>query len=190
MVNKLIQTLGKHILDEITIRQLSIESNTPYTSTLRYIKENKDLFNIKKKGNIKLISLNILDNITKNYLIISERKECEEFIKKNPEYKILKDKDDNYSLILFGSRAEKKERKHSDIDLCIINKQNIDFSKFELLTKLEINPIFLKEEEFEAMLKSNEHNLAHEIIRKHIILNGQEHFWNLIWKNITKINPK
>ena len=184
---KLIQILGKNLNNEITIRQLSKESKVPYTTTHRLVKNNKGIFIINQKGNIKLVSLNVKDNITKNYLILAERKEAEFFIKKQPSFKVLKEElpKGEYSLILFGSRAEGTSRVKSDIDLCIINKdgkKNIKFSKFELLFKLDINPIYLKDSEFKQMLEE-EHNLAKEIIKKHVILYGEEYFWNLIWKN-------
>ncbi|MBU0666184.1 MAG: nucleotidyltransferase domain-containing protein [Nanoarchaeota archaeon] len=185
---KLIQTLGKNLNNQIPIRQLSKESKIPYTTTYRLIKNNKDIFIIDKKGNIKLCSLNLKDNITKIYLILSERKEAEQFFNKNPKFKVLKKEipSGDYSLILFGSRAEGKQREKSDIDLCVINKdgkKNISFSKFELLFKLEINPIYLKDKEFKQMLTEEEQNLAKEIVKKHIILYGEECFWNLIWNN-------
>ena len=121
-------------------------------------------------------------------MILAERKEAESLFDKNPQLKILKKEipSGEYTLILFGSRAEEKQREKSDIDLCIINKdgkKNIKFSKFELLFKIEINPIYLKETEFKEMLKEKEQNLAKEIMNKHIILYGEEDYWNLIWKN-------
>jgi len=185
---KLVQTLGKNINNEIPIRQLSKESKVPYTTAHRVVKNNKNLFNITQKGNIKLVSLNLKDNITKNYLILAERKETESFTKKQPQFKVMKDElpTGDFSLILFGSRAEGGGREKSDIDLSIINKdgkKNINFSKFELLFKVEINPIYLSNKEFKQMLKEEEQNLAKEIIKKHIILYGEEYFWNLIWKN-------
>lgn len=184
---KLINVLGKNFGEQITIRELSKLSKVPYTTTYRLIKNNISLFSIDQKGNIKLISLNDEDEIVKNHLIISERKISEDFLKKNPEYKILQNDlpKEKFSLILFGSRAEGKHREKSDVDLCIINKKghkNMNFSKFNLLFKKEINPIFLKDKEFKIMLKENDHNLANEIIKKHIILYGEEYFWNLIWK--------
>ena len=33
------------------------------------------------------------------------------------------------------------------------------------------------------MLKEKEHNVGKEILKKHIILYGEEYFWNLVWKN-------
>jgi len=185
---KLVQTLGKNINNEIPIRQLSKESKVPYTTAHRLVKNNRNLFNITQKGNIKLCSLNLKDSITKNYLILAERKESDYFLKKEPQFKVLKDELPNkdYSLILFGSRAEGKGREKSDIDLCIINKdgkKNVNFSKFELLFKVEANPVYLSNKEFKQMLKEEEQNLAKEIIKKHIILYGEEYFWNLLWNN-------
>jgi len=185
---KLVQTLGKNLGNQIPIRQLSKESKSPYTTTHRLVKNNPSLFNIEQKGNIKLVSLNFKDSITKNYLILGERKEFEAFVKKTPQFKIMK-KDfpqGNYTVVLFGSRVEGKERKKSDVDLCIINKEgkkNISFSNFELLYKMEINPIFLMDKEFKQMLKDKGHNLAHEVVKKHVVLYGEEYFWNLIWKD-------
>ena len=87
---KLIHTLGENLHNEITIRQLSKESNVPYTTSYRLIKKNEGLFRINKKGNIKLMSLNLLDDITKNYLVLSERNETESYFNKYPQFKVLK----------------------------------------------------------------------------------------------------
>lgn len=185
---RLIYTLGKNLNQEITIRQLSKNANVPYTTTYRLIARNSNIFNINQKGNIKLCALNIKEGITKNYLIIAERQEAELFFKKYPQFKVIKDElpHENYSLVLFGSRAEDKQREKSDIDLCIINKdgnKSIKLTKFELLFKVEVNPIFFSQKEFKNMLYEEGQNLGKEIIKKHIILYGEEYFWNLVWKD-------
>ncbi len=46
----LIQTLGKNLHNEITVRQLSKESKIPYTTTVRLIKKNQELFIINKNN--------------------------------------------------------------------------------------------------------------------------------------------
>ena len=183
---KLVYTLGKNMHHEITLRQLSIDAKVPYTTTHRTITQNKSLFLINQKGNIKLCSLNKSDPITKNYLILSERAQANKFKDKNPQFKVLMRKlpKEDYTLILFGSRADETHRKKSDIDLCIINKdgkKKVSFSQFELLFKLEINPLFFTKKEFKTMVREQEHNVAKEILKKHIILYGEEYFWNLIW---------
>ena len=185
---KLVWILGKNVKTSLPIRQLAREANVPYATAYRTIEKYKHVFSIVKKGNIRLCSLNLEDPITKNYLILAERQQTEFFLKNNPKINIIKKelKKGDYTCILFGSRAEEKQRKKSDIDICIINKdgkKNIKLSKYELLFKVDINPIYLKRKEFKAMLKEKEHNLAKEIVKKHIILYGEEYFWNIIFKN-------
>ena len=185
---KLVHTLGKNLHNEISIRQLSKEAEIPYTTTYRMIKKNSFLFIINKKGSTLLCSLDTRDTIVKHYLILAERVRAELWRKKNTPFKVLQQElpAGEYTLILFGSRAEGTQRAKSDFDVCIINKKgkkDINLSKFELLFKIEINPLFLNTKEFAQMLKEKEHNVATEILKKHVILYGEEFFWNLIWKN-------
>ena len=184
---KLIYTLGKNLHNEITIRQLSKEAKVPYTTAYRLISQNNSLLKINKKGNIKLCSLNTENNIVKNYLILAERSQVELFKKKNPLFKVLQRELSvgDYTLVLFGSRADGTQRKQSDVDFCVINqngKKHISFSKFELLFKMEVNALFFTRKEFKLMLKDKEHNVGKEILKNHIILHGEEYFWNLVWK--------
>ncbi|MFH0869424.1 MAG: nucleotidyltransferase domain-containing protein [archaeon] len=190
MVNlfKLIQILGKNTGNEMPMRQLSIEAKVPYTTTIRLINANKSLFVINPKGNIKLVSLNLDDSITKNYLILAERQEAEGFLKKEAMFRLFKGDlpKGEYALILFGSRADGTHREKSDVDLCIINKKgekNLRFSKLELINNVEVNPMYFADKEFEAMLRDKEHNVGKEIVKKHIVLYGEEYFWNLVWNN-------
>ena len=183
---KLVQTLGLNFYEEMTLRQLSIDAKVPYTTAHRLIKKNKDLFNINQKGNIKLCSLNKEDQITKNYLILAERFAAKRFINKNLDFKVLKSELPNgkYTLILFGSRAKGTQRKKSDADICVINskgEKDINFSKFELIHKIEINSLFFTKKEFKLMLKEKEHNVGKEILKNHLILYGEEYFWDVIW---------
>lgn len=190
---KLVNALGRRILDEISIRQLSIEAKIPYTTTHRTISANKGLFLINEKSNIKFCSLNNEDDITKHYLIISERKKQAEFLNKKPEYRMLT-RDlpaGRFSVILFGSRASDKGRDKSDIDICILSadgKRSASFSSAEIIMRLEINPIFMSAAEFSGMLKKNGQNLAKEIITNHVILYGEEYFWEVIWNAVRQKN--
>lgn len=188
MVNlfKLVQTLGKNLWDEMPVRQLSKEAKVPYTTALRLVKENKSLFRINQKGNIKLVSLNTSDSITKNYLILAERQETEDFLQSQPMFKVLSQSlpEGEYALLLFGSRAEGTGRQKSDVDLCIINRKgekNVKFSKIELIYNIEANALYFTDEEFKQMLKAKEQNVGKEIIKKHIVLYGEEYFWNIVW---------
>lgn len=185
---KLVWILGKNIDTSMPIRQLARDANVPYATTYRTIEKYKNVFAIIKKGNIRLCSLNLDDPITKNYLILAERQQAEFFLSRHSELSLLRNElpRGDYACILFGSRAEEKERIKSDADICVINKdgsKNISLSKYELIFKVEINPVYLAQKEFQLMLKEKEHNLAKEIVKKHIILYGEEYFWNIVFKD-------
>jgi len=185
---KLVWILGKNIDTSLPIRQLASDAKVPYATAYRAIEKYKSVFAIVKKGNIRLCSLNLEDPITKNYLILAERQQAEGFFSTHPELSILRKElpSGDYACILFGSRAEEKERSKSDIDVCIINKdgsKTFNFSKYELLFKTDINPVYLAKNEFKLMLKEKDHNLSREIIKKHIILYGEEYFWNIVFKD-------
>lgn len=186
---RIINALGRRIFEDVSLRQISIEAKIPYTTTHRTISANKNLFSINAKSNIKFCSLNKEDDITKHYLIISEREKQAEFLNKKPEYKLLT-RDlpaGRFSVTLFGSRASDKSRDKSDIDICILNadgKRNATFSSAEIVLGLEINPIFMSAAEFSGMLKKNGQNLAKEIITNHIILYGEEYFWEVVWNAV------
>ena len=84
--------------------------------------------------------------------------------------------------MLFGSYAKGHPRDDSDIDLLVINKigdRSINFSKYELLFKKKINPIFITKSEFVKMLKDSEENVGKQALKDHIILNNPESFWRL-----------
>lgn len=183
---RLIGVLGTKILTALTIRQLAKEAGVPYATAYRTISKHQNLFAILRKGNLKLCSLQLKDPLIKHYLIIAERQRTEEFLKKCPPLNILRKElpEGGYACVLFGSRAEGKYRQQSDVDLCIINgdgSKTVTFSKYELVFKLEINPIYLSEEEFGQMLGESVWNLAHEIVGKHIILYGEEYFWDILF---------
>lgn len=184
----LIYVLGKHLSDELTMRQLAIEAKIPYTSAVRTLNKNMKLFSFEEKGGLKLVSLNRDDPIVKHHLILAERQAKEHFCKQESLFTILEQDlvAGEYTLLLFGSRAEGTHREKSDVDLCIINKngeKNLRFSKFSTVSKLDINPMFFSEEEFTEMLKSKEHNVGKEILRKHVIFYGEEYFWNVVWNH-------
>jgi predicted nucleotidyltransferase len=190
-VLKLVNALGKHIGDELTLRELASIAKVPYTTANRVMKS-AGLFTLRKKGNIILCSLNTKDPITKSYLIIAERMAQKKFFMKNPGYKMIaKDLlESDLCVILFGSRAQENAREKSDVDICVITKTGKNgkkitgFSQFEMLYQLEVNALSFSEEEFIQMLKSEEENVAKQIMKKHILLYGETYFWEVTWDGI------
>jgi predicted nucleotidyltransferase len=179
---RVIYELGKNLERKLTIRNLSALSKVPYTSALRIINSNKNIFIIESQANLKLISLNKENAIVKSYLAIAEKKKADEFLEKHKGLSLIKKQlpKGRYSVILFGSRAREEERQKSDIDLLIIGNEKINFHSTELLLNLKINPIFMNPDEFQEMLKEKEENLGKQVIKNHIILRGEDIFWEAI----------
>ena len=186
--DKIINYLGKHHFNRFTMHELSIKLDIPYASFYRAIGSMKDLLKIEKIGKSKVIELNNQNPIVKSHLIISSDEERKDYLKKHPIIKkIYQELDTDDTVILFGSYAKREQTEKSDIDLLIINKdgkKHISFSKYEILFKIKINPIFITKKEFKLMLKDKEENVGKQALYSHIILNNPERFWGCVFNGI------
>jgi predicted nucleotidyltransferase len=184
---KIINYLGKHSEEAYTMHQLSILLKIPYATFYRNINQMRDLLLVKNIGKAKALSLNLNNPVIKPYLIISSYEEAKDYLKNNKLIKLLHSEiRTNDIVLLFGSYAENKQNDKSDIDLLVINKKgkkSFSLSSFELLHKKQVNPLFISEEEFKAMLRKPDENVGKQAKIKHIILNNPEAFWNLVWKS-------
>jgi predicted nucleotidyltransferase len=148
------------------------------------IQEMHDLLVSEAVGKSKVIRLDLANPILKPYLAISSDEEKKEFLR---DYSVIKKIENELEtkeiVILFGSYAKRTQNEKSDIDILIINKngsKSISFSKYEILFKKKINPIFVTKKEFEAMLKDEEENVGKQALKNHIILNDPESFWRCV----------
>lgn len=181
---KIINYIGKNLNHSFTMHEFSKLIKVPYATFYRTIQEMKDLVRIQIVGKSKSISLNTENPAIKSYLTISSDEEKKEFLKKQPIInKIASELDTKDIVLLFGSYAKGNERAYSDMDMLIINKngkKTISFSKYELLFKKKINPIFVIKSEFTKMLKEKEENIGKQALKGHIILNNPEGFWGCV----------
>lgn len=173
--------LGKHIGETFTMHQLSKLTEIPYATLYRTIKEDSHLFAVENVGKAKTIKLRLNNPIIKSYLIMHSFEEMRFFLKQHPIINKIKSELKTKDIVLlFGSYAKGEKTEKSDIDLLIINKdgkRSISFSKYELLFKKKINPIFITKKEFKLMLKDKEENVGKQALKDHIILNNPEEFW-------------
>ena len=185
---KIINYLGKHVNEAFTMHELSKLTQIPYATFHRISKQLIDILIIKNIGKSKIIRLDLEKPIVKSHLAIASEEEKREYIKKQPIInKIASEIKINDIVVLFGSYATNTSTKISDIDLLIINnggKRTISFSKYELLYRIKINPLFVTKKEFRLMLKDKEENVGKQALRNHIILNNPEKFWELIINGI------
>lgn len=186
--NKIINFLGKHPNQKYTMHELSRKLNIPYASFYRTIESMKDLLIIEKIGKSKIITLNKQNKVVKAHLIVSSDEERKDYLKKYLIIrKIYHELNTGDIVLLFGSYAKKIQTDKSDIDLLIINKdgkKSISFSRYELLFKIKINPIFLTKREFKLMLKDKEENVGKQALYNHIILSNPEGFWECVFNGI------
>ena len=146
--------------------------------------EKDELIKITKHGNAKVCVF--------NYKYHSKIVEIEDIRKqelfKNKDIKLIYNrikeiKSPFYSLILFGSYANKTSQKGSDIDLCLIT-DNYETNK-EVQSILGITPINIHLQDFISkhfllMLKSKELNIGNEIVKNNIVLYGIESFYKIV----------
>jgi predicted nucleotidyltransferase len=183
---RIINYLGKND-KAYTMHELSTLIKIPYATFYRTIMQMSGLLLMVDVGKAKTICLDKKNSIVKHYLIISSDVEKNEFLQTHPIIKkIYSELDNKHIIVLFGSYAKGTHTASSDIDLMIINKdgkRDINFSKYELLFKIKINPVFITKEEFNRMLRENEENVGKQALKTHIILNGAEKFWECVWNN-------
>ncbi|MEK6846409.1 MAG: nucleotidyltransferase domain-containing protein, partial [Nanoarchaeota archaeon] len=124
--------------------------------------------------------------LSSKILEVEELRKKELFKNKNIKliYKRIKEaKSPFYTLILFGSFANKTNTKRSDIDLCLIT-DNPEVTK-EVQVVLSITPldahlVEFTSAQFISMLKSKGFNVGNEIVKNNVILYGIESFYEMI----------
>lgn len=187
---KIINHLGKRIGESFSMHELSKALKIPYASFYRTIQTMPDLIIKDKKGRACFVEVKVGNPIIKSYLAISSEEEKKEFLKNQPIIKkIASELETEDAILLFGSYAKGEHTDRSDIDVMIINKdgrKNISFSKYEILFKKKINPLFITKKEFESMLGDKEENVGKQALKYHIILNNPEKFWGAVLNAVKK----
>lgn len=186
MDNKLriINYLGKNLGKRFTMHELSKRVDIPYATFYRTVQQMSDLLEVEVIGRSKTVHLNTNNPVLKAHLVVSSDEERKEFLQKQPILsKITRELHTHDLVVLFGSYAKSKETEKSDIDLLVINKdgkRSLSFSKYELLFKRKINPLFVTSKEFKRMLQDQEENVGKQALKNHVILNNQDTFWELV----------
>ncbi len=177
------------ILDSFTIREVSRiikkDLKIVHTSIKKLIKEG---FIIKDKHNA--LKLNYQKNIQDLAYMENIRKE--HFFRKNNLIKIhinnflKRTKMPFFVLLIFGSYAEGKHNKKSDVDLLAILPNAEESFERELnanlstsTIKFDIN-VISKESFREMMQKRSELNVINETFNKHILLYGSEQYYAML----------
>jgi predicted nucleotidyltransferase len=142
--------------------------------------EKESILKSKTEGKNKYFNLN-LDNINvKSYILKAEIYKTDLFLDKYTEFKtFLKSINTNSIIIIFGSFANFKADKNSDLDLFVISDKEEKFPCHLLPHKIHQNT--LKEESFKKAILQKE-ALVKEIESNHIILNNHSSYVNIFWE--------
>ncbi len=177
----------------LTIRDISLKLGAPYMTLSRLIKRlsKQELINVEKKGNNYLCRINLKYSLLKHHLIIASEEITQDYLNKQPIISIMRKTIMQYApktttALLFGSYAQNKQEKYSDIDLVFIskNKKNLpqlkkELSHLEKLYDKEINILIFTPNQFQEMLKAEEENVGKQIFKNNIILYNPEQFWEV-----------
>jgi len=181
---KILNHLGRHPGETFTMLALSHAVRIPYATFYRTLARMGDFVIVKTVGHAKTLALNRNHPTIKAYLTVSSQEAKMDFLAKQPLIrKIAAELDTADTVILFGSFAKCTARPASDIDLLIINKdggKSLSFSKYEVLFKRAINPIFVKDTEFIGMLHHTDENVGTQALNDHVILANPERFWECV----------
>ncbi len=152
----------------------------------------EESMHLKDEGLIRIAKLGNSNVCEFNYKLSSKTIEVEEIRKKE----LFRNKDillvskrirdvrsPFYILALFGSYADKTNKKNSDIDLCLIADYpeiNKEANAILSVTPLHVHLQEFTSKDFLMMLKRKELNVGNEIVRNNVILHGIEGFYELV----------
>lgn len=169
------------------IRESGKNTKTWVFNTLKFFVKNKILIS-NRKGNLDIYSINLNNPIRVQLLQYLEAQENISF----PQLELISELIDkipikNYCLIVFGSYANNKYTKSSDIDICLLieNKDTEKkikpyFNEVKLNYPIKIDEHYITFEDFVKMLNREEENLGKEIFRKHKTFYNADIYYQLI----------
>ena len=185
---KVLKLLLNNLTWDLSIIDVAKHLNQEYVQTYRTVKclvKSGDI-TLKKVGKSKILRLDFTKSHS-NYLL-AEMERTNDLCRKNSLAAIVKKEilevNQNFICILFGSQVL-KPKPNSDLDLLFIIPKEYNFSEFERnirnkLIAVNADIVIVPESSLHEMWANpNKLNIGNELLKKHIILYGAEHFWNL-----------
>mgnify|MGYP006293556813 CR=1 FL=1 len=165
--------------EELHVRSIAKKLRAPHATISRKLQELKDehVVDAKEEGKNKIYFLKT-NLLAKNAILQAELQKLSNIMQEHPELEIIfeeiLEKTKEKLIILFGSYAKGLAKKESDIDIYIETKQRT--------VKKTIEEIHSK---INVKIGSFDTNtpLIKEIIKNHIIIRGQEQFYDHLNKN-------
>ena len=140
-----------------------------------------------RKGNLDIYRLNLANPLLAHTLQFLDAQESLGF----PHLDIVMDSIEriplrNYCMLVFGSYADGKQKRSSDLDVCFIvgsgdeKKIKPHFSDIKLASAVDIDEHYITFDDFIRMLLREEENLAKQIFRNHRLFFNPDIYYKLI----------
>lgn len=165
-----------------SIRQIALQNKINYKTahTNLNILAKEGIVNLNNQGNTVICSFNHKFN---NSVFEVEYTRLQDLLK-NKNFLVLYNRlakiNCQFILLLFGSYANNKITKQSDIDLLLISDEQKPIETQINLLPLNIHLTSIKYEVFMSMLKSKEFTVVSEAIKHNILLFGIEDYYRLV----------
>jgi predicted nucleotidyltransferase len=188
---KLLETWKTDIFAEFGIAEImkiSKKRTKPWVfNALKQLTKNKLLLS-KRKGNLYIYSLNLNNPFLIQTLQYLEAQNSLNFSKLGIIMDTIKKITiKNYCLLVFGSYAENKQTKISDLDVCfLIESKQVEkkikpyFNEVKLNHPVSIDEHYITFNDFVKMLLREEENLGKQIFRKQKLFYNADIYYQLI----------
>ena len=189
---KILKLLFDDLTRNLTISDISKELKQKYVQTYRTVMalEKSGEVIIERIGNSKVVRIDPTKFNT-NYVVV-EIERLSQHLKKKQSLRIIQERiiniNENIICILFGSQVEKPSEK-SDIDLLFVIPEEFNYSSFDRRIRLELSiydcdiNIVTQQGMLNMWANPKKFNVGNEILKKHLVLYGAEHFINLLKKH-------
>ena len=170
------------------IMKLSGKKTKPWVfNALKQLKGSRLLLS-KRRGNLDVYSLNLSNPVLIQTLQYIEAQDSLDFAQLDVIMDAIgKIPVKNYCLLVFGSYAENRQKKDSDLDVCFLveNKQAEKrikpyFNEVKLNHAVNVDEHYITFSDFVRMLLRSEENLGKQIFRKHRLFFNAEIYYQLL----------
>jgi len=188
---KLLEAWRNNIFGEFSISEImkiSKKRTKPWVfNALKLLTKNKLLVS-KRKGNLDIYNLNLKNPFLIQTLQYIEAQNSLDFPELDLIIKTINEIPiKNYCFLIFGSYAESKQTKGSDLDICfLIGSEAVEkkikpyFNTIKLKSLLKIDEHYITFDDFVKMLLSEDENLGKQIFRKHKLFFNADIYYQLI----------
>jgi predicted nucleotidyltransferase len=188
---KILDVWNKNIFGEFSISEImrrTGKKTKPWIFNGLKKLSNANLIIQRRKGNINLYMLDVRNPMLIQTLQFMEAQKTYNF----PRLDVIRKMIDRipvkcYCIIVFGSYAEGKQTKDSDLDICFLIESESDgkkikphFNDIKLSSSVDIDDHYITFGDFIKMLLREEENLGKQIFRNHKIFFCADIYYKLI----------